>query len=81
MPRPTSSASPRTGQARCTVRAPHAAVPASLLQLIYGRPRNPACIQNRNTDYLAANILVTTLTPNRRPGVQCPSRRRLPVKG
>jgi transcriptional regulator with XRE-family HTH domain len=44
-------------------------VPASLLQLIDGWPRNPAYIQNRYTDCLAANALATALTPNYRPGV------------
>ncbi|WP_369368276.1 helix-turn-helix domain-containing protein [Streptomyces sp. CG4] len=44
-------------------------VPASLLQLIDGWPRNPAYVQNRCTDCLAANALATALTPNYRPGV------------
>jgi transcriptional regulator with XRE-family HTH domain len=44
-------------------------VPASLLQLIDGWPRNPAYIQNRYTDCLAANALATALTPNYRRGV------------
>ncbi|MGW0212536.1 MmyB family transcriptional regulator, partial [Streptomyces sp. NPDC003233] len=44
-------------------------VPASLLQLIDGWPRNPAYVQNRYTDCLAANALATALTPNYRPGV------------
>ncbi|ALO91758.1 MULTISPECIES: helix-turn-helix domain-containing protein [Streptomyces] len=44
-------------------------VPASLLQLIDGWPRNPAYLQNRYTDCLAANALATALTPNYAPGV------------
>jgi transcriptional regulator with XRE-family HTH domain len=44
-------------------------VPASLLQLIDGWPRNPAYVQNRYTDCLAANALATALTPNYRRGV------------
>ncbi|SOD90828.1 helix-turn-helix domain-containing protein [Streptomyces sp. Ag109_G2-15] len=44
-------------------------VPSSLLQLIDGWPRNPAYIQNRYTDCLAANALATALTPNYTPGV------------
>ncbi|MEU6665872.1 helix-turn-helix transcriptional regulator [Streptomyces sp. NPDC046727] len=44
-------------------------VPASLLQLIDGWPRNPAYVQNRYYDCLAANDLATALTPNFRPGV------------
>ncbi|MBW8799032.1 MAG: helix-turn-helix domain-containing protein [Streptomyces sp.] len=44
-------------------------VPASLLQLIDGWPRNPAYVQNRYYDCLAANALATALTPNFRPGV------------
>ncbi|MER6061521.1 helix-turn-helix transcriptional regulator [Streptomyces sp. NPDC001792] len=44
-------------------------VPASLLQLIDGWPCNPAYIQNRYTDCLAANALATALTPNYRRGV------------
>ncbi|MCC5477582.1 helix-turn-helix domain-containing protein [Streptomyces barringtoniae] len=44
-------------------------VPASLLQLIDGWPRNPAYVQNRYTDCLAANALANALTPNYRPGV------------
>ncbi|MGW7822140.1 helix-turn-helix domain-containing protein [Streptomyces puniciscabiei] len=57
-PRP----SPRPGH-------PARQVPASLLQLIDGWPRNPAYVQNRYTDCLAANALATALTPNYRPGV------------
>ncbi|OIJ90108.1 transcriptional regulator [Streptomyces sp. MUSC 14] len=44
-------------------------VPQSLLQLIDGWPRNPAYVQNRYADCLAANALATALTPNYRPGV------------
>ncbi|MEW2258311.1 helix-turn-helix transcriptional regulator [Streptomyces sp. NPDC047869] len=44
-------------------------VPEGLLRLIDGWPRNPAYIQNRYTDCLAANALATALTPNYRPGV------------
>ncbi|MEU0335596.1 helix-turn-helix transcriptional regulator [Streptomyces sp. NPDC006193] len=44
-------------------------VPASLRQLIEGWPRNPAYVQNRYTDCLAANPLATALTPSYRPGV------------
>ncbi|GHI01829.1 XRE family transcriptional regulator [Streptomyces cellostaticus] len=44
-------------------------VPPSLLQLIDGWPRNPAYLQNRYTDCLAANALATALTPNYTPGV------------
>ncbi|MER6071596.1 helix-turn-helix transcriptional regulator [Streptomyces sp. NPDC001817] len=44
-------------------------VPASLCRLIDGWPRNPAYVQNRYTDCLAANALATALTPNYRPGV------------
>ncbi|MBX7548153.1 helix-turn-helix transcriptional regulator [Streptomyces sp. NPDC004232] len=44
-------------------------VPPSLLQLIDGWPRNPAYVQNRYADCLAANALATALTPNYRPGV------------
>ncbi|MEU4039805.1 helix-turn-helix domain-containing protein [Streptomyces collinus] len=44
-------------------------VPESLLGLIDGWPRNPAYLQNRYTDCLAANSLATALTPNYRPGV------------
>ncbi|MER6571773.1 helix-turn-helix transcriptional regulator [Streptomyces sp. NPDC001093] len=44
-------------------------VPASLLQLIDGWPRNPAYVQNRYADCLAANPLASALTPNYRPGV------------
>ncbi|MFI9808789.1 helix-turn-helix domain-containing protein [Streptomyces sp. NPDC052301] len=48
-------------------RAQH--VPASILQLIDGWPRNPAYVQNRYTDCLAANALAAALSPNYRPGV------------
>ncbi|MFI6374430.1 helix-turn-helix domain-containing protein [Streptomyces sp. NPDC050546] len=44
-------------------------VPAGLLQLIDGWPRNPAYVQNRYYDCLAANALATALTPIFRPGV------------
>ncbi|MFI2200049.1 helix-turn-helix domain-containing protein [Streptomyces sp. NPDC020192] len=44
-------------------------VPPSLLQLIDDWPRNPAYVQNRYSDCLAANALATALTPNYRPGV------------
>ncbi|MFK0159417.1 helix-turn-helix domain-containing protein [Streptomyces sp. NPDC090499] len=44
-------------------------VPTSLLQLIDGWPRNPAYVQNRYYDCLAANALATALTPSFRPGV------------
>ncbi|MEU6071731.1 MULTISPECIES: helix-turn-helix domain-containing protein [Streptomyces] len=44
-------------------------VPVSILQLIDGWPRNPAYVQNRYTDCLAANILARALSPNYRPGV------------
>ncbi|MFJ3718274.1 helix-turn-helix domain-containing protein [Streptomyces sp. NPDC090057] len=44
-------------------------VPDGLLRLIEGWQRNPAYIQNRYTDCLAANALATALTPNYRPGV------------
>ncbi|MFI1071664.1 helix-turn-helix domain-containing protein [Streptomyces puniciscabiei] len=44
-------------------------VPESLLELIDGWPRNPAYVQNRYTDCLAANALATALTPTYRPGV------------
>lgn len=54
----------RTGPAR-----PPQEVPAGLLRLIDGWPRNPAYIQNRYTDCLAANTLATALTPSYRPGV------------
>ncbi|MDO0929208.1 helix-turn-helix transcriptional regulator [Streptomyces sp. TG1A-8] len=43
--------------------------PVSLLQLIDGWPRNPAYLQNRYTDCLAANALATALTPNYTAGV------------
>ncbi|TVZ76052.1 helix-turn-helix domain-containing protein [Streptomyces sp. BK340] len=63
--RPTAARPPsRTRAARG--REP---VPAGLLRLIEGWPRNPAYIQNRYTDVLAANALATALTPNCRPGV------------
>ncbi|MEU6554271.1 helix-turn-helix transcriptional regulator [Streptomyces sp. NPDC046915] len=55
---------PGTGSGRRTRQ-----VPASLLQLIDGWPRNPAYVQNRYYDCLAANALATALTPNFRPGV------------
>jgi len=54
----------RTGPARHREQ-----VPEGLLHLIDGWPRNPAYIQNRYTDCLAANALATALTPNYRPGV------------
>ncbi|GGJ26613.1 helix-turn-helix domain-containing protein [Streptomyces brasiliensis] len=44
-------------------------VPASVLQLIDGWPRNPAYVQNRYTDVLGANALAKALTPNYAPGV------------
>ncbi|MER7841171.1 hypothetical protein ABTY98_36150 [Streptomyces sp. NPDC096040] len=44
-------------------------VPASILQLIDGWTRNPAHVQNRYTDCLAANALCTALSPNYTPGV------------
>ncbi|MFG2638517.1 helix-turn-helix domain-containing protein [Streptomyces sp. NPDC048362] len=44
-------------------------VPAGLLELIDGWPRNPAYVQTRYYDCLAANALATALTPNFRPGV------------
>ncbi|MFJ9821291.1 helix-turn-helix domain-containing protein [Streptomyces sp. NPDC101151] len=63
----------RIGQARQEPRVRSAPrrqqVPAGLLQLIDGWPRNPAYIQNRYTDCLAANALATALTPNYTPGV------------
>ncbi|MGW3360717.1 helix-turn-helix domain-containing protein [Streptomyces bungoensis] len=63
----------RPAETRPAVRAPapprDAQVPASLLQLIDGWPRNPAYLQNRYTDCLAANALATALTPNYAPGV------------
>ncbi|MFK0107194.1 helix-turn-helix domain-containing protein [Streptomyces sp. NPDC091217] len=51
--------------------APHRPeqVPASILQLIDGWTRNPAYVQNRYRDCLAANTLCTALSPNYRPGV------------
>ncbi|MEV6840719.1 helix-turn-helix transcriptional regulator [Streptomyces sp. NPDC051133] len=44
-------------------------VPASIRQLIDGWPRNPAYVQNRYTDCLAANALAAAVSPNYRPGV------------
>ncbi|KUN01119.1 XRE family transcriptional regulator [Streptomyces yokosukanensis] len=44
-------------------------VPTSLLQLVDSWSRNPAYVQNRYTDCLAANALATALTSNYRPGV------------
>ncbi|MFE0509888.1 helix-turn-helix domain-containing protein [Streptomyces sp. NPDC058964] len=44
-------------------------VPVSILQLIDGWTRNPAYVQNRYTDCLAANALARALTPNYAPGV------------
>ncbi|MGW7383982.1 helix-turn-helix domain-containing protein [Streptomyces sp. NPDC054794] len=44
-------------------------VPAGILQLIDGWTRNPAYVQNRYTDCLAANALARALTPSYRPGV------------
>ncbi|MEU2427629.1 helix-turn-helix transcriptional regulator [Streptomyces sp. NPDC007851] len=62
--RPAGARDPRT-------RAPHRTeqVPASILQLIDGWTRNPAYVQNRYRDCLAANTLCTALSPNYRPGV------------
>ncbi|MFF7755432.1 helix-turn-helix domain-containing protein [Streptomyces sp. NPDC007971] len=51
-----------------TARRPEP-VSSSLLQLIDGWPRNPAYLQNRYTDCLAANTLATALTANYTPGV------------
>lgn len=58
----------RPGSRERSVRRPQQ-VPGSLLQLIDGWPRNPAYVQNRYTDCLAANALATALTPNYRTGV------------
>ncbi|MGV9906334.1 helix-turn-helix domain-containing protein [Streptomyces sp. NPDC003388] len=55
--------------ARTAPARPREEVPAGLLRLIDGWPRNPAYIQNRYTDCLAANALATALTPSYRPGV------------
>ncbi|MEU3986700.1 helix-turn-helix transcriptional regulator [Streptomyces sp. NPDC026672] len=44
-------------------------VPASVLQLIDGWTRNPAYVQNRYTDVLAANTLAGAISPNYAPGV------------
>ncbi|MGJ6967783.1 helix-turn-helix domain-containing protein [Streptosporangium sp. G11] len=44
-------------------------VPVSVLQLIGGWTMNPAYVQNRLTDVLAANPLATALSPHYAPGV------------
>jgi transcriptional regulator with XRE-family HTH domain len=44
-------------------------VPVSIRRLIDGWTRNPAYVQNRYTDCLAANTLARALSPNYRPGV------------
>ncbi|MET9382783.1 helix-turn-helix transcriptional regulator [Streptomyces sp. NPDC002928] len=44
-------------------------VPVSILQLIDGWTHNPAYVQNKFTDALAANALATALSPNYAPGV------------
>ncbi|MEU1405412.1 helix-turn-helix transcriptional regulator [Streptomyces sp. NPDC005728] len=62
-------AGPRPGASRTRAVPGREQVASSLLQLIDGWPRNPAYIQNRYTDCLAANTLATALTPNYAPGV------------
>lgn len=44
-------------------------VPASVRQLIDGWTSNPAYVQNKFADVLAANALVTAISPNYAPGV------------
>ncbi|MEV2194745.1 helix-turn-helix transcriptional regulator [Streptomyces phaeochromogenes] len=44
-------------------------VPPGILQLIDGWPSNPAYVENRFTDVLAANPLATALSPSHSPGV------------
>lgn len=44
-------------------------VPWGLLELVGGWPRNPAHLQNRYYDCLAANALATALSPSFRAGV------------
>jgi hypothetical protein len=44
-------------------------VPASILQLIDGLTDNPAYVQTKFSDVLAANALATALSPNYAPGV------------
>jgi transcriptional regulator with XRE-family HTH domain len=63
-----SLAGPRSASRKAT--APRRErVPASIRQLIDGWPRNPAYVQNRFTDVLAANTLARALSPNYTPGV------------
>lgn len=58
------------GSGRAAGRArPRERVPAGILQLIDGWTRNPAYVQNRFADVLAANTLATALTRNYAPGV------------
>ncbi|MEU4488656.1 hypothetical protein AB0H94_27860 [Streptomyces purpurascens] len=44
-------------------------VPPGILQLIDGWTSNPAYVENKFTDVLAANALATALSPNYAPGV------------
>ncbi|MFI1036009.1 transcriptional regulator, partial [Streptomyces sp. NPDC020951] len=44
-------------------------VPPGILQLIDGWTSNPAYVENKFTDVLAANTLATALSPNYAPGV------------
>ncbi|MGI3201055.1 helix-turn-helix domain-containing protein [Streptomyces sp. GLT-R25] len=58
---------------RSTDRGPAARkpepVPPGILQLIDGWPSNPAYVENRFTDVLAANPLAVALSPSHSPGV------------
>ncbi|MDQ0948278.1 transcriptional regulator with XRE-family HTH domain [Streptomyces phaeochromogenes] len=67
--RPSQARRPgRAGDSGRASRKPEP-VPPGILQLIEGWPSNPAYVENRFTDVLAANPLATALSPNHSPGV------------
>ncbi|MFH8466487.1 helix-turn-helix domain-containing protein [Streptomyces sp. NPDC017991] len=55
------------GRGRGAARRPEA-VPPDILQLMEAWPNNPAYVENRFTDVLAANALARALSPNHAPG-------------
>ncbi|MFJ2260146.1 helix-turn-helix domain-containing protein [Streptomyces sp. NPDC087844] len=55
------------GRGRGAARKPEA-VPPDILQLLQAWPNNPAYVENKFTDVLAANALARALSPNHAPG-------------
>ncbi|MFD6292478.1 helix-turn-helix domain-containing protein [Streptomyces sp. NPDC060205] len=66
-PSQTRGTVPAEGRARGAARRPET-VPPDILQLMEAWPNNPAYVENKFTDVLAANALARALSPNHAPG-------------